>query len=335
MALSILVVHALVDRVEQAGVPREKFLAAAGKSAAWLEGSETRLSLEEYDGLVELAIEVTKDPALGLHVAETAQWTTYSLLAHLVAYAPTMRQGIRSYLRYYRLLTDQSAIRLTERGTSATLVFEVPPGTRLCKRFHAEVTLAGLFRMVQYFGGGEGIHRVSFEHQRPAYSAEYHRLFRGLERFEEPSSAVTFSSELLDAAHVYADKELHATLEAQAQQRVSRLDGQTSYRDRVVQYLLERATIEQRQEMSDAARDLGVSVRTLRRRLRDEGASYSGLAKKALAGRAERLVADTDRTIDETAYLLGFSDRSAFHRAFKRWTGMTPNEYRRHRGASR
>jgi hypothetical protein len=148
MALSILVVRALVGRVEQAGVPRERFLAATGKSAAWLEGSDTRLSVEEYDHLVELALEVTKDPALGLHMAETATFTTYSLVAHLIAYAPTMRQGIRSYLRYHRLLTDRSAVRLTEQGTSSTLVFEVPPGTRVCKRFHAEVTLpcAAVFR---------------------------------------------------------------------------------------------------------------------------------------------------------------------------------------------
>jgi hypothetical protein len=139
MPLSILVVRALVDRVEQAAVPRERFLAAAGKSATWREGSDTRLSVEEYDRMVELAIEVTRDPALGLHMAETANWTTYSLVAHLIAYAPTMRQGIRSYLRYHRLLTDRSAVRLTEQGTSATLVFEVPPGTRACKRFHAEV----------------------------------------------------------------------------------------------------------------------------------------------------------------------------------------------------
>jgi AraC-like DNA-binding protein len=114
---------------------------------------------------------------------------------------------------------------------------------------------------------------------------------------------------------------------------VSRLTGQTSFKDRVLQFLLERATIEQRQEMTAAARDIGVSVRTLRRRLNDEGASYTEIAKEALANRAERLVADADRTIDEAAYVLGFSDRSAFHRAFKRWTGMTPNEYRRHKTA--
>lgn len=331
MALSILLVRGLVEGVEQAGVARQRFLAAAGYDAAWLGEGDTRLSVEEYDRLVELAIEITGDQALGLHMAEAANATTYSLVAHLVAYANTMRQAIQSYLRYHRLLTDRSAFRLTEQGTSSTLVFDVPLGTQVCQRFHAELTLAGLFRMVQFFGGGDGVHSVCFEHPRPNHAAEYARLFHGLERFEQPTSGVMFDSELLDRAQVNADTGFHAALEAHAQQRVTQLVGQTSYRERVLQYLLERGTIEQRKEMMDAARDIGVSVRTLRRRLQDEGASYSELAKKALATRAERLVADASRTIDETAYMLGFSDRSAFHRAFKRWTGMTPNEYRRHR----
>jgi AraC-like DNA-binding protein len=331
MALSILVVRGLVEGVEQAGTPRPRFLAAAGYDAAWLGEGETRLSVEEYDRLVELAIEITGDQALGLHMAEAANATTYSLVAHLITYAATMRQAVQSYLRYHRLLTDRSAYRLMEQGTSSTLAFDVPLGTQVCQRFHAELTLAGLFRMVQFFGGRDGIHRVSFEHERPEHAAEYARLFHGLERFKEPTSGVTFDSELLDRPQVNADTGFHAALEAHAQQRVSELVGQTTYRDRVLQYLLERATIEQRKEMNDVARDIGVSVRTLRRRLQDEGESYSDLSKKALATRAERLVADAGRTIDETAYMLGFSDRSAFHRAFKRWTGMTPNEYRRQR----
>jgi AraC-like DNA-binding protein len=140
-------------------------------------------------------------------------------------------------------------------------------------------------------------------------------------------SAVTFDRELLDRPQFRADAEMHAVLEAQAQQRVTRLDGQMTYRDRVFEYLLDRATVE-RQNMVAVARALGLSARTLRRRLEDEGEIYGELAKKALAARAQRLVVDDSRTIDETAYMLGFSERSAFHRAFKRWTGVTPKEYR-------
>lgn len=327
MSLSILMVRALVEGVEQVGISRNRLLEATGHDAAWLEGGDTRLSVEEHDRLVELAIEITGDRALGLHMAEVANATTYSLVAHLIAYARTMRQGVHSYLRYHRILTDRSAFRLVEQGRSARLLFEVPPAPLVCQRFHAEYTLAGLFRMVQYFGGGDGIQAVAFEHERPDHAAEYARIFHGLERFEQPDSGVTFDSDLLDKAQFHADAEFHAALEAQAQQRVSRLDDRTPYRDRVFQYLLERATI-QRQDMGAAALTIGVSVRTLRRRLKDEGASYAELSKSALAARAQRLVADTGRTIDEVAYMLGFSERSAFHRAFKRWTGMTPKEHR-------
>jgi AraC-like DNA-binding protein len=327
MALSILLVRALVEGVEQAGVPRERFLAAAAYDAALLETGDARLSVEEYDRLVELAIEVTGDKALGLHMAERADTTTYSLVAHLIAYAKTMRQATESYLRYHRLLTDRSAYRLVEQGPSATLVFEVPPSTPVCQRFHAELTLAGLSRMVQYFAGGDEVRGVSFQHSKPDYAAEYARLFHGRERFEQSTSGVTFDSELLDRPQYRADAEFHAALEAQAQQRVSRLDGQTPYSERVFQYLIEIVTVE-RQDMSATARALGVSARTLRRRLGDEGANYTELAKAALTARAQRLVADPTRTIDESAYLLGFSERSAFHRAFKRWTGFTPVGYR-------
>jgi AraC-like DNA-binding protein len=328
MALSILLVRALVEGVEQRGVPRERFLAAVGYDAARLEDGDARISAEEQDRLVELAIEVSRDPALGLHMGETANATTYSLVAHLIAYAATMRQAVESYLRYHRILTDQSVFRLTEQGKTARLRFDVAPSRLVCQRFHAEHTLAGLFRLVQYFGGGDGIHGVSFEHERPEYASEYARLFNGLERFEQAESCVSFDSELLDRAQFHADAEFHAALEEQARQRMSRLDERTPHGERVFQFLLECATVE-RQDMSAAARALGMSVRTLRRRLREEGAIYSELAKKALAARAQRLVSDADRTIDEAAYMLGFSERSAFHRAFKRWTGMTPMEYRR------
>ena len=84
----------------------------------------------------------------------------------------------------------------------------------------------------------------------------------------------------------------------------------------------------QRADMSTVARALGMSVRSLRRRLAEEGKSYNDLANEALAAVAKQLLRDKRRTIQETAYDLGFSDTSTFHRAFKRWTGMTPSTFR-------
>jgi AraC-like DNA-binding protein len=79
--------------------------------------------------------------------------------------------------------------------------------------------------------------------------------------------------------------------------------------------------------MEQVAHALGLSVRSLRRRLADEGQSYAAIANEALTIVAKHLLRDRQRTIQETAYEMGFADTSSFHRAFKRWTGTTPGAY--------
>ena len=85
--------------------------------------------------------------------------------------------------------------------------------------------------------------------------------------------------------------------------------------------------------MPAVARALGIGVRSLRRRLQEEGASFVDLADETRATLAKQLLAQDDQGIEQAAYELGFADPSAFHRAFRRWTGMTPREFRRTRSA--
>jgi len=100
-----------------------------------------------------------------------------------------------------------------------------------------------------------------------------------------------------------------------------------TYAQRVRDLLLEHGA-QKRTDMNAVARALGLSARSLRRRLCDEGVSYNTIAEDALATLAKQLLSDEARSIQETAYSMGFSDPSAFYRAFKRWTGTTPKTYR-------
>jgi AraC-like DNA-binding protein len=238
----------------------------------------------------------------------------------------TLRDGIDALVKFHALLVDAPLWQLVEDSTTATLRYEVPAGSLRCRRFSAELTMAGFFRMVRHFAR-DARPRVLFEHAAPSYRAEYARIFDGLARFEQPFTGIVMDRRLMDSVQLHKDVDFHESLKAQAEKRLTHLAQNRTYADRVREYLLERATPDRR-DMQGAARALGISARSLRRRLFQEGCSYSAIADDALATLAKRLLSDQERSIQATAYTMGFADPSAFYRAFKRWTGTTPKEYR-------
>jgi AraC-like DNA-binding protein len=130
------------------------------------------------------------------------------------------------------------------------------------------------------------------------------------------------------AAAPHPDAELHQALRVFAARRISHLVDKAPYAARVLDLLVWRRPPRD-MTMQAVARELHVSVRTLRRQLTAEGKTYAELLTEALTLIAKSSLLDERRTILETALELGFADNTTFHRAFKRWTGLTPAEYRR------
>ncbi|HEX4341516.1 MAG TPA: AraC family transcriptional regulator [Polyangiaceae bacterium] len=327
MAVSILVIRGLLDALEQKNIPRERFFEAAGFDPARLDEPDGRISLAEFDTYHELALDLTGDEALGLHLGEAATATTYNLVAHLVAHAATLRQGIDALIRFHRLVLDRAAWQLVEQDHTATLLYDVAPGNLRCRQFRAELAMTGFYRMVRHFNRTAEPHSVAFEHSAPAHEAEYARIFGGAARFDQSFTGIVMARELLSASTMHGDAEFHAALKVQAEKRVARLSHGRTFAERVRELLIERGAAN-RTDMNAVARSLGLSARSLRRRLYDEGVSYNSIAEGALATLAKQLLADEARSIQETAYTMGFSDPSAFYRAFKRWTGTTPKTFR-------
>jgi len=327
MTVSVVLARALVDAVERKGVERQSFLGSASLSPGCLDEADGRLELDEYEALIGLALDRTGDPALGLHMVDAASPANYSVTAHLVTGARTLREGVELLHRFYRLISDQPAWRLVEKDGTATLVCDEYPGNERVRRFRTESTLIGLYRMVRLFTQDALPSHVGFAYAPPPYRDEYARAFDGLERFRQRLTGIVLPRGLLDAAQPYHDPELLAAVASQAEKRIARLSDSRSYAERVREHIIEN-TAEQRLDMHDVARALGVSPRTLRRRLKDEGVSYRDLVDAALQTLARRLLADERRAIKDIATTLGFADTPAFGRAFRRWAGTTPKQYR-------
>jgi AraC-like DNA-binding protein len=330
--VSIRVVSGLIEAVEQSGIARSQLLRAAQLAPEQLEASEARIPRSKVYRLCEVAMDLTNDPGLGLHWAERLSEGTFVPISHLIAHSASLRQGFASLAEFYRLLSDHASYQLVERDGKVTVYVDRLLGESLrVQRFTAEMMVVGFFRLIRNFRMHARPDCVSFAYREPDYHAEYARVFEQAVHFQQPFTGIVFDSALFDAPAPHKDEDVHEVLQALAKRRLLRITQRTPYAERVREHLVQHGS-EPGQDMESVAHALGLSVRSLRRRLAAEGQSYADLVNEALAIVAKHMLRDKQRTIQETAFEMGFADTSSFHRAFKRWTGTTPGAYQEAQG---
>jgi AraC-like DNA-binding protein len=322
-------VRVLLDAVELQGVSRDVLLSESHCKLEDLEGSESRIEIEVFRRMILRALKLSSDSALGLHLGERASEAAFDLLGHLISHAPTMRDAIALCGQFQTVFMEGTRTTLEERAGTARWACEFIRTDVCFDTVWTEFVVVGMLRALRTFAGGntrpEG---VCFVHRRPPHHHEYTRIFGGAERFGQLFNGIEFSSHLLDRPHLYRHSELHALLLAQAERVLGRIGRSVGYSERLQHYFLARSPA-RIPDMSAAARELGVSERTLRRKLAEEGVSYRELVQSALVRVACTMLRDPRSSVQAVAHALGFSEVTAFHRAFKRWVGVTPLEYRR------
>ena len=323
-----MMVRALAGVIERRGASRERFLTRAGIDASAVEDAGARLSIGAYLRVLDAALEVSNDPALGLHMGEHASPVMFDVIGHLCAQAATMRESIQAASRYARLAAEGHDPQLVETDETATCQFPSLRGNLAAVRFTAEFALSGFLILLRlYAGPNVRPSSASFAYDAPPYATEYDRVFGCPVRFDAEVTGLTFPRAWLDAKHAYRSPDLQALLESQAERMLGRLEREAGLTERVMQ-LLAAADPRTMPTMDDVARELHMSSRSLRRKLATEGAAFGELVERTLMNAAKRMLEDPRASIQETAYAMGFAAPAAFHRAFRRWTGLTPKQYK-------
>ena len=324
----MMMVRVLASALEREGGSRTQFLELAGIEPSLFDDSQARLSLDTYLRVVDAALAVSKDPAFGLHLGEHASPMMFDVIGHLAQNTATLRDSVHTMQRYAKLAADGHDPELIEDENQAAIRFPSLRGNWAAVRLTAEFTLTALLSSLRLFVGPEARpNSVSFAYEQPAYWAEYARVFGAPVSFACEVTEIAFPRAWLDRAHGYPSSDLHALLVNRAEQLLGRLERDAALSERVTQIL---STCDPRKlpTMDAVARELQMSARSLRRKLAAEKVSYTELAERALANAAMRMLRESRTSIQETAFAMGFAAPAAFHRAFKRWTGMTPKQYR-------
>lgn len=324
----MVAVRALAAAVEGVGVERNHFLAEAGLAAVQIEDADARVSLAEYARVRRAALATSGDPALGLHMGEHPSVGAYDVLGSLAEHSRSLREALHMCQRYARIMVDGPRMELTESKDTATVRWTQLGADTPEVRLTAEFATSGiLFLIRRFIGGAAQPKRVLFEYPAPVHRSEYTRVFGGREQFAQSFTGLEFERSWLDRAQVYRSPELCALLQTRAELLLARIEQEAPAADRVKRWLASHS-LETKPKMDQIARDLGMSGRSLRRRLHDERVSFDALVEDARTMRAKSMLADPRYSVQETAYALGFATPAAFSRAFKRWTGMAPTSYR-------
>ncbi|PSF04682.1 AraC family transcriptional regulator [Marinobacter fuscus] len=272
--------------------------------------------------------EVSGDPDIGLHLGSLLPAYKGQVLEYLFLSSPTFGEGLRRAQSYQRLLSDAAKADFFIEGTEVCMVLETASDeVRRLKHFN-ECFVQGLITFFRSITDGcfQPV-RIEFEHQRDRGQHHVREVLGCDVVFGAEENRLYFPANLLNHASAHAEPELLALHERFASEQVARLEkkdivGQV---ERIVAELLDGGEV----TLDAVAARLGIKARTLRTRLTEAETSFNQVLADFRYRLARQLLATTDESIDEIVYLTGFSEPSTFYRAFKRWSGNTPIEYRK------
>ena len=288
---------------------------------------EARIPVSDAMAMLDGAVALTGDPDLGLRAALEAETGEFDLLEYLACSATSIADSVPLLARYSRLLNDGLDITLERVDGWAILRFasRVP-----LNRVAADFQLACFYQGFSREPPGNPA-EVWLMHEEPADRGLSERAFAGaVLRFSAPYDAIVFDAALVDRHVPKPDRKLHELLRRLAEERASELP----MAEPLTQLVRERVAAELGGGDPSAehiATTLHMSRRTLVRRLEQEGTCFKAVLDDLRSGLARRYLAIDRIGVSEVAALLGFSDAAAFTRAFRRWSGQSPSEYRRSR----
>jgi AraC-like DNA-binding protein len=317
----------LIASIEGGGVSASPIRGLFGRTR--LDDPNVRVPETLTEKAWHLAVTLTGDHALGIHVAESLPRGALDLIEYSLRSSPSLEKGLDRLARYGRLLSDRVAARAQHEGHSLLLLVDDTAKMPLHPA-RTEFALAVALKLARDSTGADITPvRVCFAHRAPDDTAEHRRFFHERVRFAAGSSSMSLSAS--DAARPM--READAALAGIIRRRLENALGD---RDRsssgALSTRVRRVLVEQLGQsvltLDAVATALAVSRRTLTRRLAEEHTSFRDILDEVRREFACALLQDRGLSIGDIAFFLQYSEPAAFHRSFRRWTGRTPLAFR-------
>jgi AraC-like DNA-binding protein len=320
--------HVVAAFMRSRGLDYPRAARAVGIDPAIADDSGARIPLRAVAQLLENVARETDNDAFGAQLGETFQVGTVGTLDYIISNAPTLRVALHDYLRFLGLVADGFDVRFEERPRVSYMIMHLPPA------FGPRVQLidlrasARLVRIRHMLRDPSVPLRVDLERKKPKAIDEFRRIFGAHLRFRQPENRIGIPTAALDRKLPAADPNLYRVVVLAGRKALAEQGRKSDIVSRVVSFVghnLPHGKV----DVAAAAKAVGLSPADLRQALERRRVAFRGLLEDTRRAMAEHYINETQLPMTEIAFLLGYSELSAFSRATKKWFGDPARELRK------
>ena len=317
----------LSDFIVQKGADVDRVFGISRINPELLASPTLSLQLPNYCKVLEQAAQISGCDNFGLHYGQQFQPKELGLIGYIGLCSATLETALRNMVSYFHLHQKDTLTRMVEQQDCWRLDYQVQHGAILTRRQDAELTIGMFMNVIRgVLGSHYSPREIHFEHTRPEYWQEHSKLFNSAVYFDQPFNSIEIPKKDLMRDMPSSDP-LLLTMMQDTLQLLNQSNTTQGLSDQV-RSQIQLALSEGEPNLEHIADDLGMSSCSLTRRLKSEGMTFTSLVDGVRCELAEHYMKQKNIPISEMAFLLGYSEVSAFSRAFKRWFGINPRQWR-------
>lgn len=323
-------VYAIATTLEESGVGAAEVMRRLGMNPNGITDIHHRYLQEQVTGLWIAALRATRDELFGLRVARHIRPSTFHLTGHAMSCSRTLQRALERFARSARIVSDAAVVEFQPVDAGYRLDMDLMTGGRRPIAPTFDAMLAGVFLFCEWIHGERIVPiAVSFRHAAPGDDSLFTEIFHLPVQFQQARNSITFQRDDLERPTPSANEELATMIDEMTSEYLTmRFSGRFTQR---VREILASQLAHGEVTKARTASLLAMTERTLLRRLRDENTTFQEILDRLREKKTYERLRDETVTLDMLAEELGFSSSSTFSRAFKRWTGQRPSEWRARR----
>ena len=328
--LPITLAAVLCQVLEENGLDREEILANSSLSEDLFLNPDEKLTALQFSELMDQCVNAEPKLPLGLQFGERATVTCLGPLGMAIMHGNNLGEALELYLKCYPIIDQFATISVhdLDRGMGLYQVDVPQYWPAHYREFAIEAFISCIIANARILSGKDlQPFHINFDYEKPAeIVAQYEEYFNCSIHFGNVQNSIVFDRSHLDLPIISSNKTLYNIFRTQCEQMLKELKQTPSLASQIEKYVL--TNMDTAVQVSDVANHLCMSKKTLANRLKKEGTNFQEVVNTTRSKQAKKLLQNSDLSVEEIATIIGFSDASNFRKAFKKWTGSPPSEYR-------